>query len=260
MSNAEAPQKMQLETLSYERLKARDTVEAEKLVRVLSHQGLFFLDLSGPNTKQQLADLLPVIHAQRQFFTQPPEKKAPYLSNSDYHGYDCVDEICVQRLKLPREDQIRGKLDLPKDLQPVGDQLETVASFNDAILRDLSRLLCQTLDPAIPATVVEGMKGPGISHMCLGSATAPVGTSLMPSHIDSDLLTLTYYDEPFLEVQDRETQEWKAVDVCDNHPIVNVGGTFQKLSNGQLYTPWHRVKQSPRPIDLVMYDLYAPDL
>lgn len=116
--------------------------------------------------------------------------------------------------------------------------------------------MAQNLNP--PLTNVKlnesHTKDPGISNMCLGIATSPEGTDLMPSHLDEDLLTITFYDEPFLEVLDRDTEEWKLVETCEGMPIVNVGETFQNASGGRLHAPWHRVKMTPNHIDLVMYD------
>lgn len=158
-------------------------------------------------------------------------------------------------MQLSREEQIQGTLNLPTDLQKVEANLANVASSTDAVLRDLSMLLCKSLDPPVPTAVVDNPKNPGRSNMCLGLATAPAGTSLMGSHLDEDLLTITFYDEPFLEVLERTSQEWKLVEVFENLPIVNIGDSFQSVSNGRLFTPFHRVKQSQREINLVMYDL-----
>lgn len=77
----------------------------------------------------------------------------------------------------------------------------------------------------------------------------------MPSHLDEDLLTITFYDESFLEVQDKETGEWKLVEAFMHMPLVNIGETFQKASKGRFHAPFHRVKQTERQIDLIMYDL-----
>jgi isopenicillin N synthase-like dioxygenase len=78
----------------------------------------------------------------------------------------------------------------------------------------------------------------------------------MEPHTDSDLLTMTYYDEPFLEVQQPMTEAWELIDVCNNLPIVNVGRRFQIASNCKLHAPVHRVKQTEKAIDLIMYDLH----
>ena len=149
---------------------------------------------------------------------------------------------------------MQGALDLPDDLQTVNAELEGMVSFTDAVLKDLSILLCKSLDPPIKKVVLDDSRAPGLSNLCLGLATAPAGTSLMGSHLDEDLLTITFYDEPFLEILERTTQEWKTAEVFENLPIVNVGDNFRKASNGRLYAPYHRVKQTPREINLVMYD------
>ena len=149
---------------------------------------------------------------------------------------------------------MQGALNLPDDLQTVDAELEQVASFTDAVLKDLSTLLCKSLNPPIEKVVLGDSKDPGLSNLCLGLATASAGTSLMGSHLDEDLLTITFYNEPFLEVLERTTQEWKVVEVFENLPIVNVGDSFLKASNGRLYAPYHRVKQTQREINLIMYD------
>ena len=79
----------------------------------------------------------------------------------------------------------------------------------------------------------------------------------MGSHQDDDLLTITFYDEPFLEVLDERDQQWKLVEVFQHLPIVNVGTTLEKASGGRLRAPFHRVVQTPSAINLIMYDLNA---
>lgn len=198
------------------------------------------------------------------------------------YRYDSFDDIFVQRLKvclhlgpaflgiyykhrgltavlpqLSREEQVQGCLALPKDLQAVEAKVSNVSSRIDAILRHLSMLLCQNLDPPIATKVVDNPNSTGLSNLCLGISAAKAGTPVMGEHLDEDLLTLTFYDEPFLEVLDRQAQTWKVVDVLEHLPIVNVGDRFQGFSDGRLHAPLHRVKQTPNEIDLIMYDLDA---
>ncbi|GJC90928.1 hypothetical protein ColLi_13766 [Colletotrichum liriopes] len=144
-------------------------------------------------------------------------------------------------------------------LRPVEAELFELATIVDHILRQLSVLLCESLDPPIPTKVVPDGQEPGRSNMCLGLAVATPGTSLMERHVDSDLLTLTLYDEPFFEVQQPETGEWKVVDVCGNQPIVNIGRSFQEVSNNRLHAPLHGVRQSESDINLIMYDKYGSE-
>lgn len=159
--------------------------------------------------------------------------------------------------QLSREEQIQSSLVLPKDLQTVETKVNNVSSRIDAILRDISTLLCQNLDPPIATKVVDDPSSTGLSNLCLGISAAKAGTPVMGEHLDEDLLTLTFYDEPFLEVLDRQAQTWKLVDVLEHLPIVNVGDRFQSFSDGRLHAPLHRVKQTPNQIDLIMYDLDA---
>ena len=77
---------MQLEVLSYERLKACDSNEVQKLVRISSNAGIFFLDLKGPSTRDFLADLQPIVYAQRKFFAKELELKLPYASDLEGRG------------------------------------------------------------------------------------------------------------------------------------------------------------------------------
>ncbi|KAM0251901.1 hypothetical protein ACHAQJ_007963 [Trichoderma viride] len=248
---------MAMEIINYQRLLERDDNEIKRLVNICSNAGLFFLDLRGSSTKGLLADLQPIIDAQRKFFGQKPEMKMPYASPLDGRGYDSFDEIFVQRLKLSREEQVQGKAALPKDLQAVETEVNNVSSRVDSILRDISTLLCQTLDPPIPTKVVDDPSSTGLSNLCLGISAAEAGTPVMGAHLDEDLLTITFYDEPFLEVMERQAQTWKQVDVMENLPIVNVGDRFQSFSNSRLHAPLHRVKQTPHEINLIMYDLDA---
>lgn len=77
---------MRLEVLSYERLKARDDDEIFKLVRICSNAGMFFLDLRGPSTKDFLADMPPIVAAQRNFFARSSESKLAYASDLPSRG------------------------------------------------------------------------------------------------------------------------------------------------------------------------------
>lgn len=77
---------MQLEVLNYERLNAQDDSEVQKLVRTCSDTGIFFLDLQGPSSTELLADLQPIISAQRNFFAQEPSHKLAYADDRDGRG------------------------------------------------------------------------------------------------------------------------------------------------------------------------------
>ena len=77
---------MQLEVLSYERLKACNSDEIQKLVRISSDAGIFFLDLRGPSTKDFLVALQPIVYAQRRFFARDLESKLPYASDLEGRG------------------------------------------------------------------------------------------------------------------------------------------------------------------------------
>lgn len=77
---------MELEVLSYERLKAQDNDEVQKMVRVLSDVGVFFLDMKGPSAKRFLADLPPVLRHQRNFFERTPEVKNKFHTGEYYKG------------------------------------------------------------------------------------------------------------------------------------------------------------------------------
>lgn len=77
---------MAVEVIDYQRLVERDDNEINKLVNICFNAGLFFLDLRGPENKALLADLQPIIDAQRNFFGQKPEMKMPYASPLDGRG------------------------------------------------------------------------------------------------------------------------------------------------------------------------------
>lgn len=162
--------------------------------------------------------------------------------------------------QLSREEHIRGTLDLPEALQPVAAKVASTSGFVDAVLRDVGTTLCKAMDPPVAAAAaVLDAERPGDSYLTLAISRARAGTCLVPSHADEGFLTLTFYDEPFLEVLDRATHEWRLVPVHDHEhhmPIVNVAEELQRRSNGRLHAPLHRVEQGRNEIDLVMYDLY----
>lgn len=77
---------MQLKVLNYERLSARDDSEVQKLVRTCSDMGIFFLDMQGPSARELLADLQPIISAQRSFFARESGHKLAYADDRDGRG------------------------------------------------------------------------------------------------------------------------------------------------------------------------------
>lgn len=163
--------------------------------------------------------------------------------------------LSVQRLKLSREQHLSKTLRLPPNLQSVSNRISSLFTFNDTVLRQVARILITKASPPLEACKYSDPTNPGASNMCLGIASARAGTEILGDHLDEDILTITYYDEPFLEVQDRKTGEWSLVEVNEHMPIVNVGDELQKASKGKYYAPPYRVVQSPKEINLVMYDL-----
>ena len=140
-------------------------------------------------------------------------------------------------------------------MHPVADKVASTSTFIDNLLRDLGMMTCTSMVPPVPALLDDPTK-PGLSNLYLAISKASPGTFLMPSHLDDGFLTLTFYDEPFLEVLDRNTQEWKLVEVNNHMPIVSNGEEIQRNSNDRLYSPFHRVKQGEKEIDLIMFDLF----
>lgn len=127
--------------------------------------------------------------------------------------------------------------------------------FNDAVLRNLCTLVCDASNPPLSTRSIANSQDVGLSNMTLGHSCAPTGDEVMPDHLDEDMLTITYYDEPFLEILDPADNEWKNLPTKDNMPFVNVGDRLEALSEGRLPAPHHRVKQTPSEINLIMYDL-----
>lgn len=163
--------------------------------------------------------------------------------------------LSVQRLKLSRKQHLSNTLRLPPDLEAVSDGISSLFTFNDTVLRQVAQKLSENAFPPFEANNYSDPTNPGDSNMCLGIASARAGLEILGDHLDEDILTITYYDEPFLEVQDRSTGTWGLVEVNKRMPIVNVGDELQKASKGKYYAPPHRVVQSPKEINLVMYDL-----
>jgi isopenicillin N synthase-like dioxygenase len=81
-----------LEILNYERLKAKDHNETQKLIAVCSGIGIFFLDLQSSSMKKPLSKLQSIVAAQRMFFAQTSESKLVYsndLPDQGYASYPC---------------------------------------------------------------------------------------------------------------------------------------------------------------------------
>ncbi|KAK4652448.1 hypothetical protein QC762_0073200 [Podospora pseudocomata] len=246
---------LELEVVRYEQLRSNDNAEVRKLAQALSDQGMLFLDLQGSTAKQFLKDLQTVIQHQRAFFEQPQEEKSKYHTGIRYNGF-YTSPIGVEKIHLGRKEQMAGdRSQLPEALQLVADKVKNVSSFIDKILREIGMTLASSMDERFPASLQDATR-PGQSHLTLGISKARAGTPLMDGHTDDGFLTLTFYEEPFLEVLDRSTNEWKLVEVNRNMPILNVAAQSAKNSGGRLYNPWHRVKMGENEINLVMFDLF----
>ncbi len=153
---------------------------------------------------------------------------------------------------------MKNSLDLPTALLLVEDKVSSTSAFIDTLLRQLGSRLCTAMEPAVPARL--DATNPGLSNLYLAISKVEPGKYIMTSHRDDGFLTLTFYDEPFLEVLDRETQEWKLVEVNRHMPIVNVGEELSANSNGRLYSPQHQCYQGDNEIDLIMFDLFESPL
>ena len=285
----------ELEVVNYDLLAARDTDEIQKLVQAATGRGIFFLDLRGPLAETAVADLKPILKAQRKFFAQPIEEKEVYSSDLPERGlvrlfilspscncmhiltfyrYEEFDHasaetllVCppIQPLGLPnlivniqlsREEEVDGTLKIPKDLQPVTEKLKNVSSFSDTAMRDLVSILSTTLSPPVPTGAINNPSKPGKSNLTLGLASAPAGTDLIPSHADSGIITILYYDTPTLEILEPVTQEWEVVQPVEGLHVVYVGQALQALSNGRLVAALHRVKQPKDSTAMVVYLLH----
>lgn len=150
-------------------------------------------------------------------------------------------------------------LDLPTALLPVEDKVSSSSEFIDTLLRQLGTRLCSAMEPPVPARL-DDAANPGLSNLYLAISKVERGKFIMTSHRDDGFLTLTFYDEPFLEVLDRETEEWKLVDVNKHMPIVNVGEELEANSKGRLHAPYHQCYQGDNEIDLIMFDLFESPL
>ncbi|KAK4189002.1 hypothetical protein QBC35DRAFT_494950, partial [Podospora australis] len=253
-TNSTAIGTMELGVLSYELLKAHDRNEIEKLIRVLSEDGLFFLNLSGPSAKDALADIPPLVRHQRQFFEQEPSTKSEYHNGLRYKGYYGTD-FGVEKLHFGREEHLQGTLNIPSAFQPVASKLASTSAFMDSVLREIGILLTTSMNPPVPQALDHPEK-PGLSNLTVAISKAKAGTILEPTHSDPGVLTMTFYDEPFLEVLDRKTRGWRVVEVKDNMPIINVGQELEKNSDDRLYAPVHQARHRENEIDLVMFDLF----
>ena len=151
---------------------------------------------------------------------------------------------------------MQGALTLPKELQAVEFELSSIATMTDAVLRNICAALGTQATPKISTATTYNEKKPGSSGLCLGLATAQSGAAILGRHTNEGMLTIVFFNEPILEIQDRLTQQWKEIPVNGRLPVVYVGESLQKASNGQFHAPVHRFKQSESQIDFVMYDLY----
>lgn len=79
---------VELQVVNYELVHARDPIEIQKLVdacRPPPHGlGFFFLDLSGPSTKEAMLDVAEVNTSTRAYFGESPDvKMQDFLSGID---------------------------------------------------------------------------------------------------------------------------------------------------------------------------------
>lgn len=69
---------IELQSICYERLLAKDESEIEKLVEAVTSRGVFFLDTSDPSAAGINSQIPQILEAQYEFFRQPLEYKQTF--------------------------------------------------------------------------------------------------------------------------------------------------------------------------------------
>ena len=76
-----------LPTIDFARLLSQEQSEINRLLAASQKEGFFYLDLSGPKSRQVLEDLKDVLVVMENYFNQPREAKMKDDRQSDTHGY-----------------------------------------------------------------------------------------------------------------------------------------------------------------------------
>ncbi|KAH6970318.1 hypothetical protein DER45DRAFT_609020 [Fusarium avenaceum] len=213
----------ELEVIDFELIKQRDSTEIQKLVRISSTTGIFFLDLRGPSSKQTLVNLKAIYEAEDEFFNRPLSEKLVHHEDGLNRGYTHRNSVDV--FQISREAQLKGELRFPAGLEAVRSQIEQVVSFSNAALRDLYQVLSLGLEP--PASIEEGNdpEKPGRSELTLARWSAHVKEVIVPEHRDEGLLSILYYEAPHLEIQKKAKNGWILVQPSEGlHPVVVQAG------------------------------------
>lgn len=129
-------------------------------------------------------------------------------------------------------------------------------------MKDIFSVLCSSIDPTGTLHDANAVRGPSDSgvKLCLVNDSIPAGQQTSGPHTDSGLLTIMHYDAASLElaVTDAtgETTWSQPLQPVNGCAIVNLGDSFQALTEGRLHSQEHKPIKADEDGRGIVYPLY----
>lgn len=258
----------QLPIISLAKIHTENASEIATLEQAASSTGLFFLDLRGDTQGERILARLPEIYTlAAEYFAQHEETKLKDVRldifpsqdlgwKSGYGGESFeVRTLNLFQFSIDLVTNITGQISrdevalkgasitrLPKPFQDKWHSFtEFSAGCDEACLTLLNSLSASyAIHHRTSQRSDTGLKL--VSHPSMAKLSDVVETL----HTDSGTLTLLFYEDWGIHAFLRNANKWAFTPPMEGCALINVGDSLQRLSDGKLHSPRHRVTQ---PVD-----------
>ncbi|KAI1330239.1 hypothetical protein F5Y16DRAFT_415719 [Xylariaceae sp. FL0255] len=183
--------KAALKVIDYALIKARDKEEIRKMVSACqappNGTGIFLLDLGNDSAQQCLIDKQVIDTQMITYFEQSESVKQQDFRDGNYKGM-------IDTFEITLDDEVQGTHILPSALYECKTELSAIIATCDAITTDISA----QLNPQ-GAKIASGTSDSSLK-IGLQSSKIPAWEPTTPPHMDTGLLTLTFYDVASMEI------------------------------------------------------------
>lgn len=237
---------LQLSTISLAKLRQKDSAEITLLDRVSSNTGFFYLDFRGDARGDSVVAHLPdVYETVEKYFGQPDEAKTKDIRLDIKASQDLGwkkgrggESFEISRDEVAMNGSFRSKVPqvFQNDWAKITDFFGGCDEACAALLNCLSEDFMLHHRAEHPSdTGLKFVLHPSLPRL------SDVGESL---HTDSGTLTLLFYKDWSIHAFLPDAGRWGFIPPPpDGCTLVNVADALQRLSEGKLHSPKHRVTQ-----------------
>ncbi|KAL2067239.1 hypothetical protein VTL71DRAFT_1663 [Oculimacula yallundae] len=235
----------QLSIISLAKLRSKDATELAALEKAASTVGFFHLDLRGdPEGDRMLAHLPAVYAAVESYFGQLQSAKAKdtRFDTTSWRDLGYQKNYGGESFEISRDEIVSkgaSTSHLPKAFQNEWTKITELSVDCDKA--------CLTLLSSLPTdySMHHRSNQPSWSGLKLVLHPSVAKRSEVPdtTHTDDGTFTLLFYKDWSINTLLPDTNSWAFTAPIEGCALVNVANSLQRLSNGKLHSPKHRVTQ-----------------